>query len=507
MAYTKIGWVNGRTPAINQTNLNHMDQGIFDAHSKLSEYEDIFTGDVAESVQNWLDEHPEATTTVEDASLTYKKLVLGTLGFVIPEMFGAVGDGVTDDSTAIQNAIASGYKVLFPKKSYFIGTTINVGEGNCLIGNYATLCGDADPIIKIQTYTPPTQNHNSKPVIFEKFRIEGNESNTLVLVQNATKVKVADLDLSKFLNGIVFDGGYENLFSCCRFIGTASTPNTIGFYEKSGGDSYIEHLTGRDIAVAVKVSSGHNVYDDIHFWLYYSSMYEGSIMIYDDAPGGGTNVFKEVYFDTYQKCYYKTGLANAVFDHPRALNHPSIASTDDCVLFFIDNADFVSTYNDRVRFNGVITSLSNTTRCIHACNNTTMPLYLTFEPTNSVQTERFRECNLVNDLNIRRLVRGESISLNAGFSITSGFLYKKDRHIYGDLTIVSNSPMGTSEIDIGSLLYKPDVTINSYCCTGTSEWNSQHLAYLYYSTNSIVVKPYVSGDTSIKIHFDYVMTA
>ena len=73
MAYTKLGWVNDRTPALNETNLNHMDQGIYDAHQKLSEYEDIFTGDVDESVQNWLDEHPEATTTVQDNSLTTVK--------------------------------------------------------------------------------------------------------------------------------------------------------------------------------------------------------------------------------------------------------------------------------------------------------------------------------------------------------------------------------------------------------------------------------------------------
>jgi hypothetical protein len=40
----------------------------------LDEYKDIFTGDVGESVENWLDEHPEATTTVQDGSITYNKL-------------------------------------------------------------------------------------------------------------------------------------------------------------------------------------------------------------------------------------------------------------------------------------------------------------------------------------------------------------------------------------------------------------------------------------------------
>lgn len=74
MAYTKLGWVNNRAPALNQSNLNHMDQGIYDAHRELAEYEDIFTGDVDESVRNWLDEHPEATTTVQDGVITRKKL-------------------------------------------------------------------------------------------------------------------------------------------------------------------------------------------------------------------------------------------------------------------------------------------------------------------------------------------------------------------------------------------------------------------------------------------------
>ena len=46
MAYTKLGWVNDQAPALNQTNLNHMDQGIYDAHQELAEYEDIFTGDL-----------------------------------------------------------------------------------------------------------------------------------------------------------------------------------------------------------------------------------------------------------------------------------------------------------------------------------------------------------------------------------------------------------------------------------------------------------------------------
>lgn len=49
-----------------------------------------------------------------------------SLEYVTPEMYGAVGDGVTDDATAINNAVASGKFVRFGNKSYKILSTINI---------------------------------------------------------------------------------------------------------------------------------------------------------------------------------------------------------------------------------------------------------------------------------------------------------------------------------------------------------------------------------------------
>lgn len=69
------------------------------------------------AVASWLNEHPEATTTVQDASLTEAKftddLKLRILkDYVTPEMFGAVGDGVTDDSNAIEQALSSNKNII-----------------------------------------------------------------------------------------------------------------------------------------------------------------------------------------------------------------------------------------------------------------------------------------------------------------------------------------------------------------------------------------------------------
>ena len=117
---------------------------IADLKNTLDEYEDIFTGDVDTSVQNWLDVHPEATTSVEDHSLTYEKLVNGTLGFVTPEMYGAKGDGVTDDTTAIETCLNSGAKHFVFANTYKISAAIsNVPNGTIIDGGGIIISSDA----------------------------------------------------------------------------------------------------------------------------------------------------------------------------------------------------------------------------------------------------------------------------------------------------------------------------------------------------------------------------
>lgn len=116
---------------------------------RLSSYEDIFTADVSESVQSWLDEHPEATTTVQDGAITEAKLSSELKsnvikGYIMPETFGAVGDGVTDDTVAIQAAIDSGKNVIFSKTSYLCGRVVIRNSNIIIDGNFATLLHGAN---------------------------------------------------------------------------------------------------------------------------------------------------------------------------------------------------------------------------------------------------------------------------------------------------------------------------------------------------------------------------
>lgn len=79
----------------NKAVFDKLPEFIAGKHNELiDELESQHGEEIQAAVNEWLAEHPEATTTVEDYSLTNKKLVKGTLGYVTPSMFDAIENGV-----------------------------------------------------------------------------------------------------------------------------------------------------------------------------------------------------------------------------------------------------------------------------------------------------------------------------------------------------------------------------------------------------------------------------
>lgn len=96
------------------------------------------------AVESWLNEHPEATTTVQDESITEPKIFSSFLpyikkDYITPQMFGAKGNGATDDTKAIQEAIVfceNNKRLLYiPSGVYVISDTLTISKSIAILGS------------------------------------------------------------------------------------------------------------------------------------------------------------------------------------------------------------------------------------------------------------------------------------------------------------------------------------------------------------------------------------
>lgn len=190
---------------------------------------------IAEDVQAWLNQHPEATTTVQDNSLEVSKLTDNAKlylykDYVTPQMFGAKGDGVTDDTDAIQDAIDyafdNGFNVYMPSGTYIISKPLLLWWSNAEVESETTtnksvsLFGKnkKETIIKKVTNTLGTKNDH--------------KVDSVIIVLNQSYIddnfKSSSLDGSS--DNIAWNGSISDL----SIIGNAKRCEygiyTIGFY-------------------------------------------------------------------------------------------------------------------------------------------------------------------------------------------------------------------------------------------------------------------------------------
>jgi hypothetical protein len=207
--------------------------------SSLVGYTQVGTGAVATTVQAKL----RQTVSVKD--------------------FGAVGDGVTNDTAAIQaaiNAAIGNQLVLFPAGVYLVTDTINLFKGSQLQGinryqgntayaanAYGTKINFAPTSLKnlfeIQNLPTPAQTFRSKVAIrgFEIVGDSGTYAQAALYLQDSIYNDFEDLNISLFQYGIYHNGTPINNRFVNIIAGTLSTESV--HYETGGTTDVYEQCT------------------------------------------------------------------------------------------------------------------------------------------------------------------------------------------------------------------------------------------------------------------------
>lgn len=277
----------------------------------------------AQAVSDWLDAHPDATTSVEDGSVSEQKLtadVTAKLNNIVSvKSYGAKGDGSTDDTAAIQRCIDENphSTIFFPDGTYCISTGLKcyarVGGTYLFVGG-ATIKAIAEMTTMIsfdKDYT--TEYIGTKGGLFGIFggRLDAND--------------LADECLNN--NGIYIntDGTYMLSFNVCGLRDTGSLSshrrlkcdlvmpyqswsegNAAGIIA-SCGDSFFSDVQVQNCRYAVRLRKGGCIFSDCYFFS------RTNTTLHPDAGMQGYAIYIEnddavVPRTTFNNCYFDSNI-------------------------------------------------------------------------------------------------------------------------------------------------------------------------------------------------------
>lgn len=309
MSYEPTIWKKG--DKVTSTRLNKIENGIqgndeeitsikenlseeeIRAKAEEARIEALFTAPTQEAVNNWLDEHPEATTTVQDGAITWAKLndsvqeeIDGKAPVITGEttsvgVFHAVtnehkvkawGNSFTNETVKIANAeqlhIDECYEAVRPQ-------TLSVTKNNGLINVNGTLNADI-PATWVMTANRAVKIPQSYLGQTARFRIKSDKPCTIVQYANGSKPRIT-VRLRE--NGVTGDGR------------TVATIYFGGGLDNQIIDAYTDiNIEGNDdiIYFLFQYFAAGTSFDDVNLYVYLyptdAEVYDTSATLADGVP-------------------------------------------------------------------------------------------------------------------------------------------------------------------------------------------------------------------------------
>jgi hypothetical protein len=208
---------------------------------------------------------------------------------IVPELYGAKGDGETDDKDALGMAIATacsnGVPLYFsPGKTYLTSGHLYVTKRVNIYGNGATIKAtgtEQNQVILVESEEGQFPTVQGKGLI-ENLTIDANGRNIGLNVFKAQGWELQNLDIFGFTNiGALIRNNFEIFAHNIRIAGS-NNPNSKGM-QVQASDSRFENIVTKNVGTGVVNIGSCNFYTHVHSWNTASEIVPTSVMIENQA--------------------------------------------------------------------------------------------------------------------------------------------------------------------------------------------------------------------------------
>jgi hypothetical protein len=362
--------------------------------------------------------------------------------WVIPEQFGAVGDGVTDDTNALQNAISycqTNKATLKSKKSkiYAISNTLSITDVIKINFDDATIKAISSVSKMIDINVPNPFLH------IENINLDMNSlASEGFYVTYGQRGKINNINIINNTGiGLHIKSGYELLFNKIWIKG--KTTSSMGLKVETNDCDFTD-IYGTDNYVGI-YTEGVNTFAKIHFWIWDTSLLEGSIYF----KVNGSPMLNQCCGDTYHYLFYVVGtLHRLAVTQLYTCYHPDVykapyASTNPYLFYFDTDSENSAKYISLT--NSYLTTVNSDTTGIAGSgqfSNIDKTKFMGYLDNNTYY-------GYSDDINLIT----SSVTLASGFTQvnTKNTIVKKNKRVILELYCKTTTALTSSDTIVGTL--------------------------------------------------------